>query len=404
MTAGAPRVFFATGLDSLIDDAASDLRDSQCSDGHWLYELEADSTIPAEYIFLRHFLGEIDDPLEAKLCAYLRRIQGDHGGWPLFHGGDLNISASVKAYFALKLHGDDIEAPHMVRAREAILAVGGAARSNVFTRTTLALFGLVPWRAVPVMPVEIMLLPRWFPFHLSKVSYWSRTVIAPLLILMACRPQARNPRGVRLDELFLRHPDDDNYPMNPNGTALGAGFVGLDKMLRLIEPLFPRATRAKAIGRAVDFVNTRLNGDEGLGAIFPAMANAVMAFDSLGYSRDHPDYVTARQSIERLLVVNDDEAYCQPCLSPVWDTMLAAHAMMEAGEDPNSPALRRAFDWLLERENHRRHGGLGLAAAWPEAERLGLPVLERLLPRRGRYRRRGHGAPPRRRSPLSAGR
>jgi squalene-hopene/tetraprenyl-beta-curcumene cyclase len=350
MAAGVPRVVLGNELDSLIDDAAKALRDQQSLDGHWLYELEADSTIPAEYIFLRHFLGEIDDEIEAKLCTYLRRIQADHGGWPLFHGGDLNISASVKAYFALKLHGDDIDAPHMVRAREAILAAGGAARSNVFTRCMLALFGLVPWRAVPVMPVEIMLLPRWFPFHLSKVSYWSRTVIVPLLVLMAKRPRARNPRAVRLDELFIRHPDHERYPMNPNGTRLGACFVALDHALRRVEPLFPRAKRERAIERAMEFVTTRLNGDDGLGGIFPAMANAVMAYDTLGYPRDHPDYLTARQSIEKLLVVREDEAYCQPCLSPVWDTVLAVHTMMEAGENPNSPRMKRAFDWILERE------------------------------------------------------
>ena len=138
----------------------------------------------------------IDQPLHERMAIYLRGIQEQHGGWPLFHRGDLNISASVKAYFALKCVGDDINAPHMKRAREAILKYGGAEKSNVFTRIQLALFGAAPWRAVPVMPVEIIFLPKWFPFHLSKVSYWSRTVIVPLLVLMAKKPRARNPRNV----------------------------------------------------------------------------------------------------------------------------------------------------------------------------------------------------------------
>ena len=126
---------------------------------------------------------------------------------PLFYGGEFDISASVKAYFALKAVGDPVDAPHMARARAAILARGGARHSNVFTRILLALWGEVPWRAVPVMPVEIMLLPRWFPFHLDKISYWSRTVIVPLLVLMAQRPRARNPRGVSIAELFAEPPD-----------------------------------------------------------------------------------------------------------------------------------------------------------------------------------------------------
>ena len=184
-------------LDAVVEEARDSLRELQRDDGHWVFELEADATIPAEYIMLEHFLDEIDPEVEAKLAVYLRRIQGRHGGWPLFYDGAFDLSATVKAYYALKLVGDDIEAPHMQRARDAILARGGAARANVFTRIALALFGQVPWRAVPVMPVEIMLLPRWFPFHLSKVSYWSRTVIVPLLVLMALKPRARNPRGRR---------------------------------------------------------------------------------------------------------------------------------------------------------------------------------------------------------------
>src|SRR6476619_4864136 len=194
-------------LGDAIARAGAALARQQQPDGHWLFELEADATIPAEYVLLGHFLDRIDPALEAKIGVYLRAIQGAHGGWPLFHDGAFNLSASVKAYFALKAIGDDPDAPHMGRARQAILDEGGAERSNVFTRAQLALFGQVPWRAVPVMPREIMHLPLWFPFHLSKVSYWSRTVIVPLLVLMARRPQARNPRGVDIQELFRTAPE-----------------------------------------------------------------------------------------------------------------------------------------------------------------------------------------------------
>ena len=183
------------GLDEAVLRASEALLGRQRQDGHWVFELEADATIPSEYILLQHYLGRIEPELQARIARYIRAAQGADGGWPLFYGGDLDISCSVKAYFALKAAGDPVDAPHMVRARAAILARGGARRCNVFTRTTLALFGELPWRAVPVMPVEIMLLPRWSPFHVSKISYWSRTVLVPLLVLMAVRPRARNPQG-----------------------------------------------------------------------------------------------------------------------------------------------------------------------------------------------------------------
>src|ERR1700723_2386512 len=210
--------------DSPLDRAIANARDAlvarQDAQGHWLFELEADCTIPAEYIMMMHFLDEIDAPLEVKFCRYLRAAQAEHGGWPLYQGGDFNISCSVKAYYALKLAGDSPDAPHMVRARAAILQRGGAARANVFTRIALALFGQVPWRAVPYIPVEIMLLPRWFPFHLDKVSYWSRTVMVPLFILCTRRPRAQNPGGIGVAELFVTPPEqEEHYFPVPAGRA-----------------------------------------------------------------------------------------------------------------------------------------------------------------------------------------
>jgi len=338
-------------LDLLVEESHAALRDLQRPDGHWIFEFEADATIPAEYVLLRAFLGEPDDPREFKIANYLRGIQLDDGGWPLYYRGHFDLSATIKAYFALKMAGEDPGAAHMCRARELILSQGGAAQANVFTRIMLALFGQVPWHAVPEMPVEIMLLPRWFPFHLSKVSYWSRTVIVPLLILMSLKPRAKNPRGVRVDELFLCDPDEERYPMNATGDAMGAFFAGLNKLLRTTSRRFPKGSRRWAIDKAVDFMTPRLNGDDGMGGIFPAMANAVMAFSALGRPVDDPDYAIARQAVEKLLIDRGpDQIYCQPCLSPVWDTCLAAHAMLEAGEDPDGASMRSAVDWMLERE------------------------------------------------------
>src|SRR5258706_1235348 len=278
-------------LDRSIDRATAALARQQRPDGHWVFELEADATIPAEYVLLRHFRAEpVDAALEQKIAAYLRRVQGAHGGWPLFHAGDFDMSASVKAYFALKMIGDDPQAAHMRRARDAILARGGAARSNVFTCSLLALYGVLPWRSVPVMPVEIMLLPKWFPFHLDKVSYWARTVLVPLLVLMALKPRAKNPLGVTIDELFTQPPQT----VGPRKKVLHQKwswfllFRGIDAMLRALEPWFPRGPRRRAIAKAQAFVTERLNGEDGLGAIFPAMVNSVLMYDLLGYPADHP--------------------------------------------------------------------------------------------------------------------
>ena len=347
----APREPDLAEVERVVAETSADLTALQKAEGEWCFELEADATIPAEYIFLEHFLGEIDDAVERKLAAYLRNVQGDHGGWPLFHGGEFNISASVKAYYALKLVGDDVDAPHMARARQAILAHGGASKANVFTRTALALFGQVPWRAVPVMPLEIMLLPKWAPFHLSKVSYWSRTVIVPLLILMALKPRAANPRNVDIRELFVAPPEQErNYLVNVSGSPWGKAFLAIDKALRLCEPWFLTNPRKRALELALEFIGERLNGEDGLGGIFPAMANAVMAYHTLGYAPDHPQRAIAMTSVKKLLVLEETQGYCQPCLSPIWDTVLAMHGLMEAGVPGDGQAMRRATDWLLDRQ------------------------------------------------------
>ena len=335
-------------LDAHIDSAVQALLARQHADGHFLFELESDATVPAEYVLLRHYLGEpVDAALEAGIAAYLRRIQGSHGGWPLFADGAFDMSATVKAYFALKMIGESPQAEHMRRAREAVRERGGAERSNVFTRCLLALYGIVPWRAVPVMPVEIMLLPKWFPFHLDKISYWSRTVIVPLLVLLAKKPRARNAKGVNIAELFLDPPQQlGPTPKAPQQKASWFWFFrGVDDVLRAVEPWFPQKLRRRAIDRAVAWVEERLNGEDGLGAIYPAMANSVMMFDALDIGADDPRRAIARRSVEKLLAVHDDEIYCQPCVSPIWDTGLACHALIEVGGAAVEQA-KRCLDWL----------------------------------------------------------
>ncbi|GMG81277.1 squalene--hopene cyclase [Paralimibaculum aggregatum] len=341
-------------LRRLIEERTDKLWGLQKPDGHIVFELEADCTIPAEYVLLRHFLGEIDAPREARLARYMRRIQNPDGSWPLFHEGAGNISATVKGYWALKLIGDDPEAPHMARARSWLLGQGGAARANVFTRIMMALFRHIPWKGMPCMPVEAMLLPRWFPFHMSKIAYWSRTVLTPLLILYARRARAVNPTGLGIEELFLRPPaEEPQWQVNPAGSRLGDVFLVLDRVLHKVEPLAPRWPRERAVKAAEEFMLAHLNGDDGLGAIYPAMANAVMALRVLGYADDHPAMRTARDAVEKLVVERGEgdeaETYLQPCLSPVWDTCLAAQAFLEAGCRDDA-RLTHALDWLADKQ------------------------------------------------------
>ena len=345
-----------SAIDASIANARDALLAAQRADGHWVFELEADATIPSEYVLLTHYLGEPDPALEQRIAVYLRRVRLAGGGWPLYHDGVFNMSASVKAYFALKAIGDSPSAPHMREAREAILAAGGAENANVFTRILLALFGVLSWSAVPVIPVEIMFLPKISPFHLSRISYWGRTVLVPILVLQALKPRARNPRAITIDELFVKPPATVGRPTRAKhqSKAWFAMFATIDALLRVVEPAFPKTIRQRAIDRAVAFVTERLNGESGLGAIFPAMANTVMMFDALGYDRAHPHLVTARRAIDRLVIDhaggNDSEAYCQPCVSPVWDTALAGHALLEVGDPASCESVIRGMRWLKSKQ------------------------------------------------------
>ncbi len=332
-------------LDLAITNSQNYLLNQQNKDGYWLFELEADCTIPAEYIMMMHYLDDIDETLQEKIAVYLRQRQSADGSYPLYTGGEGDISCSVKVYYALKMAGDDINAEHMVKLKNYILSQGGAAKANVFTRIALAMFEQLPWRGVPYIPVEIMLFPKWFPFHLDKVSYWSRTVMVPLFILCTLKATAKNPHKVDILELFLIHPDEEKHYF-PERTLLNKFFLGLDKLGLLTRPLIPQSMHERAIEKAKDWFIERLNGEDGLGAIFPAMVNAYEAMLLLGMPHDHEHVVTARKAIDKLLVVHDDYAYCQPCLSPVWDTGLTALALQEADKQGNSDSLERAYAWL----------------------------------------------------------
>lgn len=318
--------------------------------GYWVFDLEADATIPSEYILLQRFLGhEIPGDLKLRFANYLRNRQLQNGGWPLYFEGEGNISASIKAYFALKQLGDSPDAPHMVRARAFVLEQGGAAEANVFTRIMLSLFGQIPWETTPAMPIEIMLLPQWFFFHLNKISYWSRTVIVPLLILYAKRSVCRLKPEEGVPELFVSPVHElQHLDRFVPGSFFKNCFLILDRVLKKVDPMMPRVLRKKGLRLAETWTRERMKGEGGIGAIFPAMANAVMALKVLGYSDDHPDVARGIQAIEDLLVTHGDESYCQPCLSPIWDTCLSLSAVLEGGLTANHEAVQGAVDWLFK--------------------------------------------------------
>lgn len=334
-------------LNASIERAASAVLADQAQDGHWCYPLEADCTITAEYIMMNHFIGDPETLLEQRMVHYLRSNQLPGGGWPLFHGGAMDISCSVKSYFALKLAGEDVDAEHMVRARKVILENGGAAKSNVFTRIALALFRQIPWRAIPHVPVEIVLFPKWFFFHLSKVSYWSRTVMVPLAVLCTLRPKPAASMKTSVRELFVLDPEKEMNYFPPNRTLLSKLFFLGDRIAHMLHPIVPSLIRKRALTVAEKWIIARLNGTDGMGGIFPAMVNTYEALAALGYKPDHPYQKNTRQAIRDLVDDSSGKVYCQPCVSPIWDTAITVLALTEVGDPKHRQKLEQSLDWLV---------------------------------------------------------
>ncbi len=334
-------------FDLQLKKKLNDQRKFKLSEGCFLYELEADCTIPSEYILLMHFLGEIDIKLEKKISKYLIDSQSKDGGWPLFFDGESNISASVKAYYALKLSGLSPTNIKMKKAKEFIQSNGGAESVNVFTKISLALFNQISWNAIPYMPIEIINFPKWFPFNIYKISYWSRTVLVPLLIIMHKKPTANNPYNISIDELFL---NPQNKPKQikeiTDKKIMSYIFLLLDKISRKLFPiLFLKSYKKKCIKKSYDWVKERLNGEDGLGGIFPAMVNSVIALHIDDNSRFVNEIETANKAINNLIIEKKDSAYCQPCVSPVWDTGWMAHVLMENNKNVDDLA-----EWFLKKE------------------------------------------------------
>lgn len=341
-------------LGQAISQAISWLVSAQHENGYWVAPLEADATIPSEYLFLHEFIGRPMEPdRRRKIVEAIQSLQGKSGGWPLFKDGDPDISATVKAYLALKLSGLSPDDPVLVRAREWILSQGGAGRVNVFTRIALAMFGQYDWEKVPALPSEMILLPSWFPVSIYSVSYWSRAVIVPLLFIYHFRPLvALSPeRGIR--ELFdPARPDGERFLPSKKFFSARNFFLRLDGLLRFWNRHPIPFLRKKALRAAMEWMMPRLAGEGGLGAIYPAMANSAVALHLSGYSLSHPLMKRVLSSIDDLVLSDGDKLLVQPCVSPIWDTALALGALVEAGLSPESPTIDRAMEWFRSREVH----------------------------------------------------
>jgi squalene-hopene/tetraprenyl-beta-curcumene cyclase len=338
-------------IDDIMYHSCFYLMNLQNHFGYWQFALETDTTITSEYILLSHFLGIVDKEREKKLCNYILSKQSPEGGWNIYEGGPFDISASVKAYFALKCAGYSPDIPPMKKALLLIRHHGGAAEVNVFTQIYLALLGQLPWHLVPAMPVEIMLLPRWFFFHMDKVSYWARTIIAPLTIILTRKPVKKIPSHKGIKELFLIPPDKSKRLHHlSRGLKLKNLFVIVDNIVKGIDSYIPVWLRQRAHSQALSWVIERLNHTGGLGGIFPAMANSLIMLNILGYDRTSIEWTEAKKAVDDLVIERDNDAFCQPCIGPVWDTCLSLIAVIESGISPKNLCVQNAIRWLMSKQ------------------------------------------------------
>ena len=348
----APADDVRTRLHDAIARAHAHALRAQHRDGYWHAPLEANVGMDAQYVIFNRFMGRRPEAAERRLADDMLGRQQDDGSWPLFHGGPGHLSTTIEAYFALKLTGRGGDDPALVRAREFIREHGGLARAGVFTRSFLAYFGQFPWAGLPAMPVELVLLPPWFPINIYALSSWARETVVPMTVLMAHQPRIALDRGCDLDELWLARPErsDLGFPRSDELVTWRNFFLALDRALKLVGRSPWKPLRARALRRAEEWILERQDPDGGWGGIQPPMINCVMALRALGYRDDHPAVRRGIEAVDNFLVEDGDRLFFQPCISPTWDTALMAKALLDSGMPSDHSALRRAADWLIARQ------------------------------------------------------
>jgi squalene-hopene/tetraprenyl-beta-curcumene cyclase len=348
-------------MNQTLARATTWLLDRQAPEGYWCAILEGDSILESEMILLDAYLGRLDHPRVEKAARALELSQTAGGGWGMYPGAPLEISASVKAYFALKLCGRPASAPHMMRARQAIRAAGGADRVNSFTRFYLALLGQISYEHCPAVPPEAVLLPKWLPINMYRISAWSRTMVVPLAIMWAKRPLRQIPHERGIDELFVELPHrwpalrSPGLPPTPKLFSWETFFRWGDRLAKFLEAYRLRPLRQLAMRRAERWMLNRFVDSDGLGAIFPPIVWSRIALECLGYDRKSAEVRYCDEQLDVLIHEAADGSHLrvQPCESPVWDTTIAIRALDMAGVASTDPRMQSATNWLLEKQVSR---------------------------------------------------
>ncbi len=352
-----------------MSSAQENLLRQQKPDGHWCGELIVDSTLCSDYVLFMHWCGEVDARLQRRCVRHILKRQLADGGWNIYHGGPSEINASAKAYFALKLAGCSADAPFMQEARANIMRLGGIPQMNTFSKLYLALLGQFPWKYLPTIPVEMVLLPGWAPFHIYKMSSWSRAMLIPLAIINHFKPTRVLPGEKQLHELYPLGTEQSDLRLSRSERfwTWRNFFLRVDDVLKFLRPLGFRPMRRRALEEAERWMLERIGeGSDGLAAVFPAMLNCLIALRALGYSKRNPVYAKAEKDFAALFIDDPENFRIQPCLSPVWDTAINIISLAESGVSPEHPALQKAADWLVNKEVRRR-GDWAVNNSHPEA-------------------------------------
>src|SRR5579872_1839112 len=325
-------------------------------EGYWCGELGADTTLVSDYILLHRLLGAENAVRTQKCAREILNRQNEDGGWPIYNGGPSNISASVKGYFALKMAGYSPEHPQMARARACILALGGVTQVNTFTKIYLCFLGQYDYDAVPAIPPEIVLFPKWFWFNLYEISSWSRAILVPLSIAYAKKPFKKIPDEQGISELYVgeRENADLHLPWDEKLISWRNFFLVLNHLTHWFERVHIRPLRSIAIRQAEKWMLERMEMSDGLGAIYPGLVNSIIAMRCLGYSMDDPQLIRAIDEFEKLGIEEKDTFRMQPCKSPVWDTAYAIFALADSGVPDDDPRLVKSAEWMLRKQvNHK---------------------------------------------------
>jgi squalene-hopene/tetraprenyl-beta-curcumene cyclase len=353
-------------VEQAIARARDGLFSRQHDEGYWNGELEADAMLEADYIFLHVLLGTGDEARMRRALTEIYRYRNDDGSWSLFPGGPGNVSLTVKCYFAAKLMGVGAEDDHMMQTRDWILAHGGVTACNTFTKIYLCALGQYEYNSVPAIPPEIVLFPKWFWFNIYEISSWSRAILVPLSIAYAKKPFKKIPQEHGINELFVGGREKADLRLQWDATKVFNWrnfFIFTDRLIHWFERIHIRPLRSIALKKAQKWMLERLEMSDGLGAIYPAILNSIIALRCLGYSLDDPQVIRAMDEFEKLGIdaPNGTKDYPEPtfrmlpCMSPVWDTAQAVYALGEAGVERNDPRQLKAADWMLSREV--RHKG-----------------------------------------------